>query len=49
VQPEEGPRPWTGSAINDQKRRMGLDWAFRDLRSKAQSDSPHWSWGMARP
>lgn len=33
--------PWTASAINSQKRRLGLEWAFKDLRSKAQSDSPH--------
>lgn len=32
---------WTPSAINSQKRRLGLTWAFKDLRSKAQSDSPH--------
>jgi integrase len=32
---------WTVWAINSQKRRLNLDWAFRDLRSKAQSDSEH--------
>jgi len=32
---------WTVWAINSQKKRMGLTWAFRDLRSKAQSDSEH--------
>lgn len=34
-------KPWTPSAINSQKRRLGLDWCFKDLRSKAQSDAPH--------
>lgn len=34
-------QPWTPSAINSQKRRLGLDWCFKDLRSKAQSDAPH--------
>lgn len=34
-------QPWTPSAINSQKRRLGLTWAFKDLRSKAQTDSPH--------
>lgn len=34
-------QPWTPSAINSQKRRLKLDWAFKDLRSKAQTDSPH--------
>lgn len=34
-------QPWTPSAINSQKRRLGLDWCFKDLRAKAQTDSPH--------
>jgi integrase len=33
--------PWTVWAINSQMRRLGLTWAFRDLRAKAQTDSPH--------
>lgn len=32
---------WSVWAINSQKRRLGLSWAFRDLRSKAQTDSTH--------
>lgn len=32
---------WTVWAINSQKRRLGLPWAFRDLRAKAQSDAEH--------
>jgi site-specific recombinase XerD len=33
--------PWTIWAINSQKRRLKLTWCFKDLRSKAQTDSPH--------
>jgi integrase len=33
--------PWTVWAINSQKRRLGLSWSFKDLRGKAQTDSPH--------
>lgn len=32
---------WTVWAINSQKRRLELDWCFKDLRAKAQTDSPH--------
>lgn len=32
---------WTIWAINSQKRRLELDWCFKDLRAKAQTDSPH--------
>lgn len=32
---------WSVWAINSQKKRMGLTWAFKDLRAKAQTDSPH--------
>lgn len=32
---------WTVWAINSQMKRLGLTWAFRDLRAKAQTDSPH--------
>lgn len=34
-------QPWTLWAINSQKRRLELDWCFKDLRAKAQTDSPH--------
>jgi site-specific recombinase XerD len=34
-------QPWTIWAINSQKRRLELDWCFKDLRAKAQTDSPH--------
>lgn len=34
-------QPWTIWAINSQKRRLKLDWCFKDLRAKAQTDSPH--------
>lgn len=34
-------QPWTVWAINSEKRRLGLPWAFKDLRGKAQTDSPH--------
>lgn len=34
-------QPWTGWAINSQKCRLKLDWCFKDLRAKAQTDSPH--------
>lgn len=33
--------PWTVSAINSQIDRLGVTWCFKDLRSKAQTDSPH--------
>jgi len=39
---------WSVWAINSQKRRLGLTWAFRDLRSKAQSDSEHSVLGHGR-
>lgn len=32
---------WGVWAINSQMSRLGVDWAFRDLRSKAQTDAPH--------
>ncbi len=32
---------WTVWAINSQIDRLGVTWAFRDLRAKAQTDSPH--------
>jgi site-specific recombinase XerD len=34
-------QPWTIWAINSQKRRLRLEWCFKDLRAKAQTDSPH--------
>jgi site-specific recombinase XerD len=34
-------QPWTIWAINSQKRRLELEWCFKDLRAKAQTDSPH--------
>lgn len=34
-------QPWTVWAINSQMGRLGVTWAFRDLRAKAQSDSKH--------
>lgn len=34
-------QPWTVWAINSQVNRLELTWAFRDLRSKAQTDSEH--------
>jgi site-specific recombinase XerD len=34
-------QPWTQWAINSQKRRLELEWCFKDLRAKAQTDSPH--------
>lgn len=34
-------QPWTVWAINSEKRRLHLTWCFKDLRSKAQTDSPH--------
>jgi integrase len=33
--------PWGVWAINSQMRRLNVTWAFRDLRAKAQTDSPH--------
>lgn len=33
--------PWTVWAINSQIDRLGVTWSFRDLRAKAQTDSPH--------
>lgn len=32
---------WTVWAINSQIDRLKVTWAFRDLRAKAQTDSPH--------
>jgi len=32
---------WTVWAVSSQMRRLGVDWTFRDLRAKAQTDSPH--------
>ncbi|HZO24185.1 MAG TPA: hypothetical protein VFB37_16965 [Steroidobacteraceae bacterium] len=34
-------QPWSVWAINSQMRRLKVTWAFRDLRAKAQTDSPH--------
>jgi site-specific recombinase XerD len=34
-------QPWTVAGINSQERRLGLTWTFKDLRAKAQTDSPH--------
>lgn len=33
--------PWTTSAIASQLARLDSGWCFRDLRAKAQTDSPH--------
>ncbi len=37
--------PWTAYGINSQMRRLwaktGVRWCFKDLRAKAQTDSPH--------
>lgn len=33
--------PWTTSAIASQLARLKSPWCFKDLRGKAQSDSPH--------
>lgn len=32
---------WGVWAINSQMTRLGVSWAFRDLRAKAQTDAPH--------
>lgn len=34
-------QPWTVSAIASQLARLGSAWCFKDLRAKAQTDSPH--------
>lgn len=34
-------RQWGQWAINSQVRRLGVEWCFKDLRAKAQTDSPH--------
>lgn len=34
-------KPWTIWAINSQIDRLKVDWCFKDLRAKAQTDSPH--------
>lgn len=34
-------QPWTVWAINSQVDRLGISWCFKDLRAKAQTDSPH--------
>lgn len=33
--------PWTVSAIASQLQRLKAGWSFKDLRAKAQTDSPH--------
>jgi hypothetical protein len=33
--------PWTTSGIASQLARLESPWCFKDLRAKAQSDSPH--------
>lgn len=33
--------PWTVWGINSQMDRLGVSWSFKDLRAKAQTDSPH--------
>lgn len=33
--------PWGTWAIASQMRRLNVTWSFRDLRAKAQTDSPH--------
>lgn len=33
--------PWTVSAIASQLARLNSPWCFKDLRAKAQTDSPH--------
>lgn len=34
-------RPWTQAAVSTQMTRLKLGWTFRDVRAKAQTDSPH--------
>lgn len=34
-------QPWTVWGINSQIDRLGVSWCFKDLRAKAQTDSPH--------
>jgi site-specific recombinase XerD len=34
-------KPWTTSGIASQIKRLNCTWCFKDLRAKAQSDSPH--------
>jgi site-specific recombinase XerD len=34
-------KPWTTSGIASQLARLGAPWCFKDLRAKAQTDSPH--------
>lgn len=34
-------QPWTTSAIASQLARLDSGWCFKDLRAKAQTDSPH--------
>ena len=33
--------PWTVSGIASQFARLGVEWSFKDLRAKAQTDSAH--------
>lgn len=33
--------PWTVSGIASQLQRLGVEWSFKDLRAKAQTDSAH--------
>lgn len=33
--------PWTQAAVSSQMNRLKVDWTFRDIRAKAQTDSPH--------
>jgi len=34
-------KPWTVWAVNSQLARLGVTWAFKDLRAKSQSDAEH--------
>lgn len=33
--------PWSVSGIASQLARLGVEWSFKDLRAKAQTDAPH--------
>lgn len=33
--------PWSVSGIASQLKRLGVEWSFKDLRAKAQTDSAH--------
>lgn len=41
-------QPWTQSAVSSQMKRLKLEWTFRDLRAKAQTDAEHSVLGHGR-